>query len=92
MNEMRLGRSLDSTLLACDGLLTADLACPEGVLPTDSSAGWAGNSLMCSGSRRTRLPNGAIVWGRDRFCCCCCYCCCWKLENEAKTKAKNEMK
>lgn len=60
MNDMRLGRSLESTLPACDGLLTADLVCSEGVLRTDSSAGWAGNSLICSGSRRTRLPNGAI--------------------------------
>lgn len=61
MNDMRLGRSLESTLPAFDGLLPADLVCSAEMLRKDSSAGWAGNSLMCSGSRRTRLPNGAIV-------------------------------
>lgn len=65
MNDMRLGRSLDSTLAAWDGLVPADSGCSGGVLSRDSSAGWAGNSLMCSGSRRTRLPNGAIVWGKE---------------------------
>lgn len=63
MNDIRLGRSLESTPAACDGLLPADLVCFEGELTRDSSAGWAGNSLICSGSRRTRLPNGAIVGG-----------------------------
>ena len=61
MNDMRLGRSLSSTLPAWDGVLSADSVCPDGGLRRDSKAGWAGNSLMCSGSRRTRLPNGAIV-------------------------------
>ena len=61
MNDMRLGRSLSSILPAWDGLLSADSLCSDGGLTRDSSAGWAGNSLMCSGSRRTRLPNGAIV-------------------------------
>lgn len=55
MKDMRLGRSLGSTLPGCEGLLS------EAVLITDSSAGWAGNSFICSGSRRTRLANGAIV-------------------------------
>ena len=61
MKDMILGRSLSSTLPAWDGLLSADSVCSDGRLMRDSSAGWAGNSLMCSGSRRTRLPNGAIV-------------------------------
>ena len=61
MNDMRLGRSLASTLPAWEGLLPTDFCCSEGLLTRDSSAGCAGNSLMCSGSRRTRLPNGAIV-------------------------------
>ena len=61
MNDMRLGRSLSSTLPAWDGLLSADWICSDGGLTRDSSAGWAGSSLMCSGSRRTRLPKGAIV-------------------------------
>ena len=62
MNDMRLGRSLSSTLPAWDELLSADSLGSDGGLSKDSSAGWAGNSLMCSGSRRTRLPNGAIFW------------------------------
>lgn len=61
MNDMRLGRSLESTLPACDGLLLADLVFSDGILRRDSNAGWSGSSLMCSGSRRTRLPNGAIL-------------------------------
>lgn len=64
MKDMRLGRSLDSTLAVWDGLIAVDSGCSRGVLSRDSSAGWSGNSLMCSGSRRTRLPNGAIIWGR----------------------------
>lgn len=66
MNDMRLGRSLASTLAAWDGLVPADWGCSGGVLSRDSRAGWAGNSLMCSGSRRTRLPNGAIFGGQER--------------------------
>ena len=65
MNDMRLGRSLGSTLPACDGLLPADLVGSEEVLIRDSSAGWDGNSLMCSGCKRARLPNGAIVGVRS---------------------------
>ena len=74
MKDIRLGRSLDSTLPGCDELLPADWVWSEAVLSRDSSAGWAGNSFICSGSRRTRLANGAIVgvrrvvaagcWGR----------------------------
>ena len=71
MNDMRLGRSLESTLPACEGLLPADLVCSEGVLIRESSAGWAGNSLMCSGCRRTRLPNGAIVGVRSAVAAGC---------------------
>ena len=65
MNEMRLGRSLESTLPAWAGLLPVDLVCSEGERSRDSSPGWAGNSLICSGSRRTRLPKGAIVEVRN---------------------------
>ena len=61
MNDMRLGRSLSSTLPAWDGPLSADSVCSDGGLTRDSSVGWAGSSLMCSGSKRTRLPKGAIV-------------------------------
>ena len=60
MNDMRLGRSLESSLPGREGLL-ADLVGLEEVLTRDSSEGWAGSSLMCIGRRRTRLPNGAIV-------------------------------
>lgn len=82
MNDMRLGRSLESTLSCCDGLLGVDLVCAEGLLSRDSSAGWAGNSLMCSGSRRTRLPNGAIVGVRRVVCC-------WMLRKKAKGKRQS---
>ncbi len=61
MNDKRFGRSLDSNLPTWRGLLSAELGVSEGLLSRDPSAGWAGNSLMCSGSRRTRLPKGAII-------------------------------
>ena len=69
MNDMRLGRSLESNLPACGGLLPADLVCSGDMLRKDSSAGCAGNSLMCSGSRRTRLPSGAIIRAESAVCC-----------------------
>jgi hypothetical protein len=61
MNEMRLGRSFELTLPSCEGLLPLDLGEDVEGWTRDSSAGWAGSSLMCSGSRRTRLPIGAMV-------------------------------
>ena len=61
MNDMRLGRWLSSILPAWDGLLSVESVCSGGGLTSDSNTGWAGNSLTCSGSRRRRLPNGAIL-------------------------------
>lgn len=61
MKDMRSGRSLSSTLPAWDRVLSAGSVCSDGELTRDSSAGWAGNSLTCNGSRRTRLPKGAII-------------------------------
>ena len=78
MNDMRFGRSLSSTLPAWGGLLSADSICSDGGLTRDSRAGWAGNSLMCSGRRRTRLPNGAIVGVKSA------------VKSECKDKAKRE--
>lgn len=88
MNDMRLGRSLESTLPACEGLLPADSVFSELELVKDSSAGWAGNSLMCNGSRRTRLPNGAIVDCTLRSAVFCVFCvfCCWMSGNKAKAR------
>ena len=71
MNDMRSGRSLNSTLPAWDGLLSANSVCSGGGLTRASSAGWAGNSLMCNGSRRTRLPNGAIFGLKSAVKCEC---------------------
>ena len=64
MNDMRSGRSLESSLPGRVGLL-GDLVGTEGVPTGDSSEGWAGSSLICIGRRRTRLPNGAIVGVKD---------------------------
>ena len=71
MKDIRLGRSLASALPTCDGMISADLLRSEEALMRDSSAGWAGNSLICSGSRRTRLPNGAIVRARSAVAAGC---------------------
>ena len=60
MKEMRLGRSRGSTLPVCEGLLLTLLRLELGFCSKESRAGWVGNSLMCNGNRRTRLPSGAI--------------------------------
>ena len=69
MKFMRLGRSLGWTLAG--GLLPADWVWSDAELIKDSSAGWAGNSFICSGSRRTRLPNGAIFGVRSAVAAGC---------------------
>lgn len=37
--------------------LSLDVTCCS----SESRAGWAGNSLMCNGNKRTRFPSGAIL-------------------------------
>ncbi len=60
MNEMRLGRSFELTLPSCE-VLPLGLSEDVDGWTRDSSDGWAGSSLMCSGSKRTRLPIGAMM-------------------------------